>query len=508
MATAFIKDLITNSNKSDTTDTTGTDKKPNSSSSFFKSTPLTSDHYPPPPVPAASATPPAAFFSSSSSPASPSLPFLPSPSSPSSSSYHLSGHLENLRNQHPRDPTSALGLLEPNSAHVVKREHHDLHDQPSIVFPIFPTISSSIGDNHEIDNNHGDNNDPPTDTTRHPSSITAPAPSPPSSPRFSPSIATDPHPHPHPHLHPHPHHPHPPSFNISPRGASIAAVANMNQSNQYGGGAPRRANTYESQHDELHLPPTMSHQGHVSPRGFSNAAGPHSGPHIKLDQPASQSISPGYQGTGASSSSSVPNVLQPGGLSGARPQAMNANTAPILPTMSGAIQQSPTEYAPPQRPTLTTSHSYTRTSPGVSQNYDSSSSYIPYTPTTPGGGASAPGPSQYMSPQDLKYGAPGSQRNIANTPLGLADIRPRADSTLSDGTPGTLGYELSNTQPSASNYLAPWALYAFDWCKWPPQGKGAGKVAIGSYLEDGHNFVGFSFSLFTQSCYPKPKTCH
>jgi WD repeat-containing protein 68 len=52
-----------------------------------------------------------------------------------------------------------------------------------------------------------------------------------------------------------------------------------------------------------------------------------------------------------------------------------------------------------------------------------------------------------------------------------------------------MGYELANPQPSTSNYLAPWALYAFDWCKWTPQGKGAGKVAIGSYLEDGHNFV-------------------
>ncbi len=99
------------------------------------------------------------------------------------------------------------------------------------------------------------------------------------------------------------------------------------------------------------------------------------------------------------------------------------------------------------------------------------------------------GPSQYMTPQDSKYGAPGSQRNIANTPLGLADIRPRADSSLSDGPPGSLGYEFAHAQPSTSNYLAPWALYAFDWCKWPPQGKGAGKVAVGSYLEDGHNFV-------------------
>ncbi|ERS97833.1 WD repeat-containing protein 68 [Sporothrix schenckii 1099-18] len=79
---------------------------------------------------------------------------------------------------------------------------------------------------------------------------------------------------------------------------------------------------------------------------------------------------------------------------------------------------------------------------------------------------------------------PGGSRN---TPLGLADIRPRADSSLSDGFPG--GYDQANAQPGSSNYLAPWALYAFDWCKWPSTGNGAGKLAIGSYLEDGHNFI-------------------
>lgn len=80
---------------------------------------------------------------------------------------------------------------------------------------------------------------------------------------------------------------------------------------------------------------------------------------------------------------------------------------------------------------------------------------------------------------------PGGSRN---TPLGLADIRPRADSSLSDGIPQ--GYDSGATsQSGTSNYQAPWALYAFDWCKWPSVGNGAGKVAIGSYLEDGHNFV-------------------
>jgi WD repeat-containing protein 68 len=132
------------------------------------------------------------------------------------------------------------------------------------------------------------------------------------------------------------------------------------------------------------------------------------------------------------------------------------------------------------------SHTYSRSSPAA--NYDtpaSSSSYHAYTPTTPSGSSS-----QFISPQDAaKYNAPGSQRTFSNTPLGLADIRPRADSSMSDGAPGTLGYELANTQPGPSNYLAPWPIYAFDWCKWSPRGNGAGKVAIGSYLEDGHNFV-------------------
>ena len=94
-----------------------------------------------------------------------------------------------------------------------------------------------------------------------------------------------------------------------------------------------------------------------------------------------------------------------------------------------------------------------------------------------------------MSPTDPKYGAPGSQRHISNTPLGLADIRPRADSSMSDGPAGVVGYDPAGSHPGPSNYMAPWAIYAFDWCKWPAQANSAGKLAVGSYLEDGHNYV-------------------
>ncbi|KAK3322015.1 WD40-repeat-containing domain protein [Apodospora peruviana] len=270
---------------------------------------------------------------------------------------------------------------------------------------------------------------------------------------------------------------------------------------------PRRQGTYPSQHnDELHMSSGMSHPAQMSPRDYSMSSSSSSSaaPHIKLDQasPNLSQLQSGYQSTGAphikldqappsapqlqsyQSSGAVPNVLQPGGL-GARPSAVSANTAPSLPTMQ---QQS--EYQTPTKPnTLSLSHNYSRSSPAAP--YDGGGSgYLPYTPTTPGGGSgSGVGSSQFMSPTDSKYNPSSGQRNISNTPLGLADIRPRADSNLSDGLPGTPAYETANAESRTSNYMAPWALYAFDWCKWPPQANGAGKLAIGSYLEDGHNFI-------------------
>ncbi|KAJ8105912.1 hypothetical protein OPT61_g9889 [Boeremia exigua] len=47
-----------------------------------------------------------------------------------------------------------------------------------------------------------------------------------------------------------------------------------------------------------------------------------------------------------------------------------------------------------------------------------------------------------------------------------------------------------NKTPTNSNYLAPWSIYAYDWCKWNvPAGNSAGKMAVGSYIEDNHNFI-------------------
>lgn len=229
-------------------------------------------------------------------------------------------------------------------------------------------------------------------------------------------------------------------------------------------------------------PSHQSHQGHqsqqqMSPRDYSAGA-----PHIKLDQaPPNLSQVPSYQGPG-----NVPNVLQPGGL-GPRQPTVPSNTAPTLPSMQQQSDyQSHQSQSSGKQPSLNLPHSYTRSSP--SGPYEpGGSGYVPYTPTTSGASASS---SQYMSPTEPKYNTSSSNsQRPPNAPLGLADIRPRADSSLSDGLPGTPGHEPASVQSRTSNYMAPWALYACDWCKWAPQGNGAGKLAIGSYLEDGHNYV-------------------
>ncbi|KID98326.1 WD domain containing protein, partial [Metarhizium majus ARSEF 297] len=257
------------------------------------------------------------------------------------------------------------------------------------------------------------------------------------------------------------------------------------------------------QPDELHMPGMTS-----SPHGQMGSQKDYT-PQIKLDyppanaHPADQTQPQHHHHHQQSAGSGVPNVLQPGGLS-ARPTAVTSSTAPTLAAIHGAMpppstgpppsqqnqhghQQSPAshEYQTPPKPSLSMAHSHTYSLSSPSASYDGPANYHAYTPTTPGGPAS-----QLMSPADAgKYGTPGSQRNFSNTPLGLADIRPRADSSMSDGAPGATGQDISSTQPGPSNYMAPWAVYAFDWCKWPPLGNGAGKLAVGSYLEDGHNFI-------------------
>lgn len=170
----------------------------------------------------------------------------------------------------------------------------------------------------------------------------------------------------------------------------------------------------------------------------------------------------------------VPDALQPGASS--RPTIPSQYTAPAtVPTMpQNSAQQ---HYVPPPRTgILGSSHSHSKSSPiGLDQKY------IPFSNTTPSG---TPSVTSRMFPPGTPTGP------TSYSPLGLSDIRPSIGSDPGAELTGTNAvYEVSSVQTN-SNYLAPWATYAYDWCKWPvTSGGSCGKMALGSYLEDPHNFI-------------------
>jgi WD repeat-containing protein 68 len=164
--------------------------------------------------------------------------------------------------------------------------------------------------------------------------------------------------------------------------------------------------------------------------------------------------------------------------------------------------QNPPVTAPAKSANINPSHGYSRSSPAGA--FDSQR-YVPYPGT--------PDAAKFNSPSSQKYTPTQSQQaGISNSPLGLADIRPSGP--MGDGPTGANPYLYEDEQsiPTNSNYVAPWATYALDWCKWSVHphsgggaghGPGAGKIALGSYLEDGHNYVGDP--LHRSHLIPSPK---
>lgn len=106
---------------------------------------------------------------------------------------------------------------------------------------------------------------------------------------------------------------------------------------------------------------------------------------------------------------------------------------------------------------------------------------------------STPENSKFQTPAGHRYtGSQSGQGEPSFSPLGLADIRSQQEM---DGSPNVNPYSNDGLPavPTNSSYNTPYAVYAFDWCKWPIQKQGfgdsAGKMALGSYVEDGHNFI-------------------
>ena len=252
--------------------------------------------------------------------------------------------------------------------------------------------------------------------------------------------------------------------------------------------APRRAPTFPRQPEELHIPTANNS---VSPSGGqrSGQPAPSSASEYTTGLPpptnVHRSAPHGPQQSGqlpanSHASSNLPGALQPGNMN--RPSALSSNaapTAPTLPQLSTQQQQHPPQSATPSKGPQ--NRGYSRSSPAgfdQQQMYKAEDGkFMP--PPSAGGGAAGP---SSQTPQSTPF-----------SPLGLADIRPLMDSTEDPTGAGPLG-QLDNgglAYPTNSNYLAPWGVYALDWCKWPtrPNSPSMGKVALGSYLEDHHNYV-------------------
>ncbi|KAK8253920.1 WD40-repeat-containing domain protein [Phyllosticta capitalensis] len=231
---------------------------------------------------------------------------------------------------------------------------------------------------------------------------------------------------------------------------------------------------------ELHIPKTAA-----SPHThLSSAQQQQQSLYNSPDQytnPTSAAMADFQQLPSTNTTSQVPAPLQAGAAQPPRP-------GPSAPAINTNAQQ----YTLPTRSTTMNSssssaqHSYSRSSPaGLDQKYIPFSSTA-QTPEAPKYTQTPSQSSRHYQPQTPQAGA------ASNSPLALTDIRPRANSNVGDdGAVGTSIFsDLDNRPPGNSNYLAPWAMYAFDWCKWPAHGaNSAGKMAIGSYLEDPHNFI-------------------
>ncbi|PGH34901.1 WD repeat-containing protein 68 [[Emmonsia] crescens] len=256
---------------------------------------------------------------------------------------------------------------------------------------------------------------------------------------------------------------------------STASAFTMAEPSQAFNG-PRRQQTFPRQPEELHIPTASNSLASNGPR-----PGQHQFPSAPDYGAPSINIQPSqFSNSANNNTTALPGALQPGPVN--RPGPSNS-TAPA------AIQMLPHLATQPLSPnTLSKSgqssqqQAFSRSSP--SSTFDQQK-YMQV--------GSTPDSGKYISPTSGAYTTQTPQASSPYSPLGLADIRPHIDSAMSEDTSSTMtgGNNGDALYPTNSNYLAPWAVYALDWCKWPapPGGSSFGKIALGSYLEDSHNYI-------------------
>ncbi|KAI9703409.1 MAG: hypothetical protein M1820_005881 [Bogoriella megaspora] len=270
----------------------------------------------------------------------------------------------------------------------------------------------------------------------------------------------------------------------SNQAAMSAPSSTVNSYNSQPFSTPKRQQAAIGQGEELHMPPgnqsmaSQTPQSATQPQLYHSTLGfPTPAPAFVPSQSSSQSshYSP-------SQHNALPGALQPG--ASARPGAATIATAPVtVPTMPQLNVNTNTQNTSNlSRSTTVSAHGYSRSSPaGLEQKYQPMSAMTPDTSS-----------SKYPQTPGQRYYPQTPSGAASNSPLGLADIRPQIAASLGEDALG-LGQapkEDFDRPPANSNYLAPWPVYAFDWCKWNIHGgTSGGKMAVGSYLEDQHNFI-------------------
>ncbi|OBT51918.1 hypothetical protein VE04_07592 [Pseudogymnoascus sp. 24MN13] len=220
---------------------------------------------------------------------------------------------------------------------------------------------------------------------------------------------------------------------------------------------PRRQQAHARHPDELHMGDADSaaaaaQKGPLSPRDY----GPGGAPRINLEQATPETSH--YQ-------SNLPGPLQSGG-GASRPPTRSSNSTPRRASVADHDASRSGRDAAALEP-----------EPLAQLLAIQSVDKLRWTGfSTPSSLKDAPG--QREERVEYAAGAGGYQ-----TPRGLDGVGRGA------AVANPYSYDGANAVPTNSNYLAPWAIYAFDWCKWPSHNNDAGKVAVGSYLEDGHNFI-------------------
>lgn len=249
--------------------------------------------------------------------------------------------------------------------------------------------------------------------------------------------------------------------------------------------SPNPGGQQQQQQQQQRLPPPSSHQ-HPQPQHqelFTSPQDLHAPPLLQPLAPLRGhdpvgKIQPPPSSAAANSTQTYTayHATNSSSLTGSRPGISARNTAP-----------SSVSHSRPQMHRTNTGGA-----PPLGQNY-------PSNPTTLNTSSAAVDPGRkYTHTGALTPTYPNSSQHSSSQSHGGNS----ASSHLGMGLAGLTGSsnsmrEREEPQPAvgatgSGRWMSAYGMYAVDWCKWPVQsGNGYGRIAVGSYSEDSHNYVGF-----------------